>query len=155
MNKTFWTRHPKLKAYRDEVWKLKDSFNSFNISYIPRAKNQLVDSLAMSASMFVTPLPPRLTYEVQVKYRPSLLDNVKYWKVFEDDNEVNKLLFIDEFSEMQIDQENEAMEECHHSQLRNEIGQDNIVQLPSNHIPKGLVPLEKLFYHNDVSHKPA
>ena len=34
-------------------------------------------------------------------------------------------------------------------------GQDNIVQLPSNHIPKGLVPLEKLFDHNDVPYKPS
>jgi hypothetical protein len=29
----------------------------------------------------------------------------------------------------------------------------NIVQLPSNHIPKGLVPLERLFDRNDVAVK--
>ena len=77
VNKTFEARHARLKAYRSEVWKLKYSFNSFTISYIPRAKNQLVDSLAVSASIFVPPLPPRLTYEVQIKYRPSLPENVK------------------------------------------------------------------------------
>ena len=54
---------------------------------------------------------------------------------------------------MEIDQENETLEECPQSQLRNKIGQDSIVQLPSNHIPKGLVPLEKFFYQNDVPHK--
>ena len=59
---------------------------------------------------------------------------------------------IDEFSKMQIDQENETLEECPQPQLKNRIGQDNIVQLPKNHIPKGLVPLEKLFDHNDVPH---
>jgi len=70
-------------------------------------KNQLVDSLVVSASMFIPPLPPKLTYEVQVKYRPSLLDNVKYWKLFEDDDEINRFLHvIDEFFEMHIDQEN-------------------------------------------------
>jgi len=112
VNKTFQAKHPRLKAYRDEVWKLKDSFISFSISYIPRAKNQLADSLAVSASTFIPSLPPKLTYEVQVKYRPSLPDNVKYWKVFEDDDEVNRFLqVIDEFSEMQIDQENEAIED--------------------------------------------
>eukprot|EP00253_Pinus_taeda_P007164 PITA_07164 len=58
VNKTFQAKHPRLKEYRDEVWKLKDSFNSFNISYIPRMKNQLVDSLTMSASTFIPPLPP-------------------------------------------------------------------------------------------------
>ena len=91
-----------------------------------------------------------------MKYRLSLPHNVKYWKVFEDDDEVNRFLqVIDEFSEMQIDQENEAIEECNQSKLRDKIGQDSIVQLPSNHIPKGLVPLERLFDHNDVPYKPA
>jgi len=56
---------------------------------------------------------------------------------------------------MQIDQDNETVEEGHQSQPRNKIGQNNIVQLPSNHIQKGLVPLEKLFDHNDVPYKLA
>ena len=64
VNKMFQARHPKLKAYIDEVWRLKDSFDSFCMSYIPRVKNQLVDSLAVSTSMFIPPMPPRLAYEV-------------------------------------------------------------------------------------------
>jgi len=111
-NRTFRAKQPRLKTYRDEVWRLKDSFDNFCISYIPRAKNQLVDSLAVFYSMFIPPIPPRVVYEVQMKYRPSLPDNVQHWKVFEDDDEVNRFLqVIDEFSEMQIDQENEALEE--------------------------------------------
>ena len=47
------------------------------------------------------------------------------------------------------------MEECHQSHLRNKFGQNNIVQLPNNHIPKGLIPLEKLFDHNDVPYNPT
>ena len=31
----------------------------------------------------------------------------------------------------------------------------NIVQLPSNYIPRGLVPLEELFDYNDIPLKPA
>jgi hypothetical protein len=42
--------------------------------------NQLVDSLVVSASMFIPPMPPRLVYEVQMKYRPSLPDNVTIGK---------------------------------------------------------------------------
>jgi len=81
-----------------------------------------------------------------MKYRPSLPDNVQHWKVFDDDNEINRFLqVIGEFSEMQIDQGNEALEESPKSQLRNFFGKDSIVQLPSNHIPKGLIPLERLF----------
>jgi hypothetical protein len=94
-----------LKVYRDEVWKVRDSFSVFEISYIPRDMNQLTDSLAVSASMFIPPMPPRLSYEIQVKYRPSLPDNIKYWKFFEDDDELNRFLqVVEEFSDMLVDQ---------------------------------------------------
>lgn len=83
-------------------------------------------------------------------------DNVQHWKAFEDDDEVNRFQqVIDEFYEKQIDQENESLEERPQSQLKNIIGKDSIVQLPSNHIPKGLVSLEKLFNQNDVPYKAA
>ena len=59
-------------------------------------------------------MPPRLVYEVQIKHRPSLPDNVLHWKVFNDDDEINRFLqVIDEFLEMQIDQENDALLENH------------------------------------------
>jgi hypothetical protein len=35
----------------------------------------------------------------------------------------------------------------------NEIANHQIIQLPSNHIPRGLVPLERLFDGNDVEIK--
>ena len=78
VKKTFQPKHPRMKAYREELWKLKGSFNSLNISYIRRMKNELVDSLVVCASTFIPPLSPKLTYEVQVKYRLSLPNNVKY-----------------------------------------------------------------------------
>lgn len=156
VNKTFQAKNPWLKEYRDKIWRLNDSFNDFNISYIPRMKNQLVDTLAVSASMFIPPLPPKLTYEAQVKYKMYLLDNVKYWKVSEDDEEINRFLqVIGEFSETRIDQENETIEECGQPKLNSEIGKRSIVQLPSNYIPKGLVPLERLFNHNGMPYKLA
>ena len=73
----------------------------FELSYIPRDLNHLADSLAVSASLFVPPLPPRLSYDIQVKYRPSLPDIVKFWKVFENDDEISKFLqLVDEFFDM-------------------------------------------------------
>jgi len=45
------------------------------------------------------------------------------------------------------------LEESPQSQLRNKIGKDSIVQLPNNHIPKGLIPIEILFDQNDVPYK--
>ena len=56
---------------------------------------------------------------------------------------------------MHIDQENETIEGCNESKLKDEIGQESSVQLPSKHIPKGLVPLEKIFDHNDVPYELA
>jgi ribonuclease HI len=155
VNSTFQAKHVRLKAYRDEVWKIRDSFSIFDISYVPRAMNHLVDSLAVSASMFIPPMPPRLNYEIQVKYRPSLPDNIKYWKVFEDDDELSRFLqVVDEFSDMHIDQKNQNVEESKKPKLKRKMGQHDIVQLPNNYIPRGLVPLEKLFDHNDVPYKP-
>lgn len=43
-----------------------------------------------------------------MKYRPSLPDNVKFWKVFEDDAELTRFIGVmDEFADLQIDMENE------------------------------------------------
>jgi len=155
VNSTFQEKHVRLKAYRDEVWKIRDSFSIFDISYIPRAMNHLVDSLVISTSMFIPLMPPRLNYEIQVKYRPSLPDNIKYWKVFEDDDELTRfLLVVDEFFDMHIDQENQNVEESKKPKLKRKMGQHDIVQLLNNYIPWGLVPLEKIFYQNDVPYKP-
>ena len=128
----------------------------FELSYIPRDLNHLDDSLAVSASLFVPPLPPRLSYDVQVKYRPSLLDNVKFWRVFENDGELSKFLqLVDEFSNIHIDQENLHLEESKQLKLKDIVTEHNIVQFPSNYIPRGLVLLEELFDHNDVPFKTA
>ena len=87
-------------------------FNVFELSYIPRAMNHLADFLAISASLFVPHLPPKLSYDIQFKYKPSLPDNVRFWKVFENDDELSKFLqVVDEFYDMHIDQENLNMEE--------------------------------------------
>jgi hypothetical protein len=60
---------------------------------------------------------------------------------------------IYEFSDLQIDQDNEHNEKTQRPKFRNKIGDHEIVQLSTNRIPKGLVPLERLFDHNDVAIK--
>jgi hypothetical protein len=137
------------------IWNLIDSFLAFNISYIPREINQLVDSLVVSSSTFNPPLPPKLNYVIQVKYRPSLPDNVNFWKVFEDNEKLVRFMeVIDEFFSLHIDQENENDEKIKNHRLKNKIGRHDIIQLPNNQIPRGLVTLEKLFDQNDVPLKP-
>jgi ribonuclease HI len=79
----YQAKHPRLRSYRNGAWDLIDSFFlAFNISFIPRGENIVADSLAISASNFKVPLPPKLRYDTEVKYRPSIPDNVKHWKVF-------------------------------------------------------------------------
>jgi hypothetical protein len=134
------------------VWDLVDSFfSAFNISFIPRGENMMADSLATSTS---NPLQPKFKYEVEVKYRPSITDNVKHWKVFEDDLEIKKFLeIVEEFLEMHIDEDSVSEESLDEGNFLNKIAERNIVQLPGNHIPRGLVPLERLFDGNDVALK--
>jgi hypothetical protein len=99
VNKSFQAKHVRLKAYRDEVLKAIHGFADFKISYEPRAMNELADSLVVSVCAFILPLPHKLNYEIQVKYRPSLPDNVKFWKVFEDNAELTRFLaVIDDFA---------------------------------------------------------
>jgi hypothetical protein len=151
----FQTKHSRLRSYRNEVWDLVENFFSeYDISFIPREENFVVDSLAISASNFRIPIPPKLKYDVEVKYRPSIPDNVKYWKVFEDDLELKKFLeSVDEFAALHIDQDLDSEITPYANVFLNKIANHHIVQLPSNHIPKGLVPLEKIFDENDVAVK--
>jgi hypothetical protein len=117
-------------------------------------KTLWLDSLATSASNFRVPLPPKLKYDIEVKYRPSIPDNVKHWKVFEDDLEIKRFLeTVEEFSALHIDQDSASEEDSQEDIFLNKIVDHHIVQLPSNHIPKGLVPLERLFDNNDVAIK--
>ena len=55
---------------------------------------------------------------------------------------------MDELSDIHIEQEN--LEESRQLKLKGKVTEHNIVQLPSNYIPRGLVSLEELFDHNDI-----
>jgi ribonuclease HI len=151
----YQTKHPRLISYRNEVWDLVDSFfPSFNISFIPREENTMVDSLVVSTRNFRIPLQHKVNYDVEFKYKPSIPDNVKYWKVFEDDLELKKFIeTVDEFFALHIDQDHDSEINPHDDIFLNKILNHHIVYLPSNHIPKGLVPLERVFDENDVAVK--
>ena len=45
-------------------------------------------------------------------------------------------------------------EEFEQKNLKNMIGRKDIIQLKINYIPKGIIPLEKLFDQNDVAKDP-
>jgi hypothetical protein len=143
----YQTKHPRLKSYRNEVWDLIDSFFlDFNISFVSREENMMVDSLVVLASNFRVPLSLKLRYDVEVKYRCYIPENVKNWKVFEDYLEIKRFLeIVEELSTLHINQEPDSEINPHADVLLNKIDDHHMVQFPSNHIPKELVPLERLF----------
>ena len=74
-------------------------FIAFNITFIPKDHNQIADSLALVATHFRISKQTQLKYPIEVRYKPSVPDNIKQWRVFEDDIEIKKFLeLIGEFS---------------------------------------------------------
>jgi hypothetical protein len=45
----------------------------------------IADALATSANVFKISIHPNKKYDIEVKHRPLVLDNIKYWQVFEYD----------------------------------------------------------------------
>jgi hypothetical protein len=141
-----------LKDYINEVWDIVEAlFLSFNIVYIPRNQNEQFDSLDVAASTFKPPLPPKMKYELEVRCRPSIPYNVKYWRVFEEDSKIKRFIEeIDNFSSIHVDQDEDLDEVNHNLNFHNMIVGNKISQFPTNHIPKVWVPVERFFDHNDV-----
>jgi hypothetical protein len=54
---------------------------------------------------------------------------------------------------MHIDQDSISEEEFDGGELLSKIANHDIIQLPGNHIPRGIVPLERLFDGNDMAIK--
>ena len=78
-----------LNVYRNEAWDLIENFFiAFNINFVPREYNETVDSLALETAYFKVPKVTQLKYPIDVRYRSSVPDDIKHWKVFNDDQEI-------------------------------------------------------------------
>ena len=136
---------------------MENLFSSVKVHFIPRAENQQANSLAKAASTFVPPTAFKLKYHIEVRHRPSIPNNIQHWKVFKDDELIIKFLeMVDDFSETHIDQENQndhtwIMQEGEEpEEFWEKIANHRLLVLKSNQIPKGLIPLERLFDQNDM-----
>jgi len=70
---------------------------------------------------------------------------------FEEDSEIKRFIeVVDDFSSIHIDQDEDLDEANHNFNFHKMIVGNKIFQLPTNHITKGLVPIERIFNHNDV-----
>jgi hypothetical protein len=63
-----------------------NKFSAFNINSIPRLNNAEADLLANVASklLLAEGLSPN-AFSVELLFRPSILDNITNWRVFDDD----------------------------------------------------------------------
>ena len=114
--------------------------------------------MAVLASLFHVPENPKEKYQIEVRHRPSIPNNVDHWQVFEDDEQINRFLQMSgEFENLTIDQNNMNEDESsvgpEPTYLTQLVGKD-IIQLKSNSFPRGLVPLEDIFDNNDVAKSP-
>ena len=104
---SYQAKHLRLRLYRNLVLDLLEGFKEHQLTIIPRKENVAVDALAVSASLFQDPKHPNEQYQIEVRNRASILDNVDHWKVFEDDKQINRFLqMYGEFENLKINQEN-------------------------------------------------
>jgi ribonuclease HI len=86
INSQYQDKHPRLRSYRNYSWDLIEKFfSSVKDHYIPRAENQRAYSLAKEASTFTPPTFFKLKYHIEMRHRPSILNNVQHWQFFKDD----------------------------------------------------------------------
>jgi ribonuclease HI len=161
------TKHPRLRAYRNVVLDALKCFIEVDLQVMPKGQNILADGLATLATTCKIPFRSTRPYTVEVKCRLIVPDNIRYWKVFGNDDQIEDFLQCkNDFECTNIDLENDD-ENVDKSNFGNdsvnkvdseELGEDEIesdvLHLKSNVFPRGLVPLEDLFDFNDVAKKP-
>ena len=110
----------------------------------------------MAATHFKIPKQTQLKYPIEIRYRPSVPDNIRQWRVFKDDLEIKRFLdLIGEFSNSLIDQDQEDEAEYAVEYSENTIVGHKIIELKENFILNGLVPLERIFSKDDTLLKPT
>ena len=116
-------------------------------------------------------------YCIKFKHRPAVPGNIKHWQVFEDDKQINDFLKsenefkISQSSLLEYAKENHDEEEnhktdlpsfadinliTHNAQTNEDLAQRDleVLHCENDTIPRGLAPLEEIFYFNDVAKKP-
>ena len=143
-----------MRDYKNLALDVLESFEEYQIFIIPRSQNVIADTFAVAASTFRIPLHPNTKYTIEVKHRPSILDNVKYWQVLEDDDHIESFLTLSYgYENMAIDEEEEGDQiiESHtekpktDKELLTHLGDKEIIQLKNNSFPKGFGPIGRTF----------
>lgn len=101
---TYITRDPILGYYRGTAIEILNTFLETQLATIPRKHNMQAHSLAMFANTCKLPFQPNDQYNVEIRHRPTIPDNLKNWQVFDSDKQINHFLTLnEEFSNINID----------------------------------------------------
>ena len=78
VNGEYTAKHPRLRAYKNDVMDLLKNFVEYELVFVPRSQNIIKNGLACIASSYhKTPSDKKII--IQTKYRPAVPDNEKYW----------------------------------------------------------------------------
>jgi hypothetical protein len=102
-----------------------------------------------------------------VKCRPTVPDNIRYWQVFGNDDQIEDFLQCkNDFECTNIDVENDddnvnksvfendSVNKVDLDEMNKNDEDSDVLHLKNNVLPRGLVPLEDLFDFNDVAKNP-
>ena len=89
-------KDPRLSCYRGTIVEILNTFLETKLAVIPRKHNMQAHSLAMFSSTFKLPFQPNHQYITEVRHRPAIPDNLKNWKIFSNDKQINKFLLSEE-----------------------------------------------------------
>ncbi|KAH9323292.1 hypothetical protein KI387_017931, partial [Taxus chinensis] len=121
------TKNDPLRNYKNRVWDLIEDFEAFYIVSIPRKKNEAANRLTVVGATF--DVVDNITRErtqphMHVIVRPAVPDNNTRWQVFENDQQIINFL-----------QEEAEFSTRNQDRLEQQYG-DQVVQLPTNNLPK-------------------
>ena len=101
-----------MRSYLNASQDLIECFEECSFNLIPRVHNCVDDPMATLVEAFKVPMHPIRKYDIELRHRPFVPDNVKNWKVFKDDKQIHSFLTLTgEFKRLVVDEENELQKE--------------------------------------------
>jgi hypothetical protein len=153
----YYAKHPRPREYRNDVLDFLQCFTEYDLQVIPRGQNILVDGLATSTAACKIPFHPNRQYTMKVKCIPIVPNNIRYWKVFGNDEQIDDFLQSKnefECANIDVDSDNESVNKIDLEEINEKDENLDFLHLKNNILPRGLVPLEELFDFDDVAKKP-
>jgi ribonuclease HI len=141
---------PHLKCYQYEVWSLINKFSAFNINSIPRSSNTEADLLANVASKLLPAdgLSPS-AFSMELLFRPSILDNITKWRVFDDDQQIINFLHMEETFQGAVIDEQTHDDNLHDFTVIPNPKPPEALSDMVNSLPKSVARLEKFYDFED------